>query len=299
MNKLKTILSDLPLDPWCKYAAESGDRLTKIALNALEARNMAKSVGLQPTGNWKWALRNMRDGQGNVLQGRELASAKEGMGKMPNNLRQTLNSSARQTGMSTEIGTHIDKINGKLSYEGKAPSLKYNSPYTHLTGDNKGNEEAYHETMNLFKGKGISPEFKNSLYSEYMTNSLKGDFRVGAINVGTPNRVSAENPYRDGFSEVAGIHTHPFSGAKKYSKNEEVQRIGSKGWQLTTPSGMIGYNKNPKDLKSLEHSDMNSIMGNTNSNHVIYDPVYGNEGIHKMRPQGLRSIYFKNQGLYD
>jgi hypothetical protein len=35
-------------------------RLEKLALNAFEARQMAKQVGVLPEGNWKWALRKLR-----------------------------------------------------------------------------------------------------------------------------------------------------------------------------------------------------------------------------------------------
>jgi hypothetical protein len=45
--------------------------MQKVALNAQKAREMAKAVGVipDPSSNWKYALRNLRDGQGLPLQG--------------------------------------------------------------------------------------------------------------------------------------------------------------------------------------------------------------------------------------
>lgn len=51
-----------------KIASEG---LVKQALNAQKAREMAKKVGViaDPDSNWKYALRNLRDGRGNPLEG--------------------------------------------------------------------------------------------------------------------------------------------------------------------------------------------------------------------------------------
>lgn len=51
-----------------KIASEG---LVKEALNAQKAREMAKKVGViaDPDSNWKYALRNLRDGRGNPLEG--------------------------------------------------------------------------------------------------------------------------------------------------------------------------------------------------------------------------------------
>ena len=65
--------------------------LVKIALNAQKARKMAESVGIIPDGAWKYALRNVRDGKGEVLQGEALNAAKEKIGDIqPGALKQIL-----------------------------------------------------------------------------------------------------------------------------------------------------------------------------------------------------------------
>lgn len=55
--------------------------LDKQALNAMKAREMAARVGViaDPRSNWKYALRNLRDGRGNPLEGQAL---KEGMNRL-------------------------------------------------------------------------------------------------------------------------------------------------------------------------------------------------------------------------
>jgi len=293
------------VDTWCKLAAE--ERLTKIALNALDARNMAKSVGLQPAGNWKWALRSLRDGRGNVLQGKELATAKEGLGKMPNNLRQTLNSSSRQMGGRTEIATHADKVEGKLLYTKKAPSLK---------------EPNYYDYSPLPKPPGSSINkhpFKNDFYTDGI--SVGGEFK------GYPYVV------QDGGEHHIRVHTHAFKNNDINNKRPEFKRAGHKDWRITTPSGSLNFaqelsEKRRNNITKLRENKLNGGEGVSRTDNgipdwsglpssttgdmsgitrnypeltheVIYDPIHGNEGVHKMRPQGLRSIYFKNQGLYN
>lgn len=49
-----------------KYLEKVAETLEKVALNAFTAREMAKRVGVivDPNSNWKYALRNLRDGYG-------------------------------------------------------------------------------------------------------------------------------------------------------------------------------------------------------------------------------------------
>lgn len=53
------------------YLEKAAENLEKQALNALKARQMAKEVGViaDHESNWKYALRNLRDGRGAPLQG--------------------------------------------------------------------------------------------------------------------------------------------------------------------------------------------------------------------------------------
>jgi hypothetical protein len=67
------------------------EQIEKTALNAQKAHAMAKEVGLFPEGQWKWALRKLRNMRtGETLKGKELASAKRGMGSMSNNVWQKI-----------------------------------------------------------------------------------------------------------------------------------------------------------------------------------------------------------------
>lgn len=84
--------------------------LEKAALNAQKARSMAKEVGViaDHESQWKWALRNLRDGKGNALQGKDLALAKQKMGYLPNNTYQKIKSLARKQPSLTEVGGTVD-----------------------------------------------------------------------------------------------------------------------------------------------------------------------------------------------
>lgn len=87
--------------------------LAKMALNAQKAREMAGQAGLYPVGNWKWALRNLRNGQGNLLHGRELTEAKNGIGSLSNNDYHAVQKMHRQVPPGVEISGEFQ--NGSLS----------------------------------------------------------------------------------------------------------------------------------------------------------------------------------------
>jgi len=93
--------------------------MIKYALNALKARELAKSVGLipHPQSQWKWALRNMRKtnpagikGAPLMQAGRELAKTKERIGKLPNNVAQKMKALSRKQRLGVEVGL-TDKNN--------------------------------------------------------------------------------------------------------------------------------------------------------------------------------------------
>jgi hypothetical protein len=98
-------------------ASENVDaRIEKTALNAQKAREMAKGLGLVTDGDWRWALRNLRNMKtGDVLKGRELAEAKRKMGAMSNNAWQKVKSKTRGLASKTEIGGRYDKKTGRVS----------------------------------------------------------------------------------------------------------------------------------------------------------------------------------------
>ena len=83
--------------------------LEKIALNASKARGVAKKVGLIPDGNWKWALRKLRDKSGNALQGPSLEKARTNLGAMTSDSFKKL----RQYQLDNpgkEVGYNVSKV---------------------------------------------------------------------------------------------------------------------------------------------------------------------------------------------
>lgn len=100
--------------------------LEKVALNAAAARTMAKKVGIVPDSSsaWKYALRNLRDGKGNPLQGKSLHEARIRLGDLSNNGYQAISKAHRIQGgvkgyeMSAEIksGKALDIHRGEKGY---------------------------------------------------------------------------------------------------------------------------------------------------------------------------------------
>lgn len=88
--------------------------IEKVALNAEKARTVAKEIGVSPVGNWKWALKNLRNMHtGEVLNGKELNKAKEKMGYLSNNDYQKIKSISRKLPSQTEVSALVD--NGKIT----------------------------------------------------------------------------------------------------------------------------------------------------------------------------------------
>lgn len=96
--------------------------LEKVALNAQKARAMAKEVGViaDPRSQWKWALRNLRDDQGNALQGKALADAKGKLGSADNNAWQQIKAKQRKQAPGIELAGNLKngKVSNKKIYEG-------------------------------------------------------------------------------------------------------------------------------------------------------------------------------------
>lgn len=284
--------------------------LIKVALNAQKAREMAEQVGLQPHGNWKWALRNLRDGSGNPLEGRTLAEAKEQMGKMPNNARQAVQSVARRVGGHKEVGAVVptgETMNSALKGRVNTNVLKENtSPGNFEIGDAQSVNNVqrylneYGSSMDeIFGGlKGLGHDIhthphasmKKHMNPEKMTNKAFDDL--------------GENiQYYD-------ADTLKVMRERTLGQARDAQGIGTTGPRLVQPSGESIKLQAPKDYTpGTEFSAMNNEIGdykgyvlqsmqNPNVKSTIYDPLYGNESVHKVRPDGLRSVYFKNQGIY-
>jgi uncharacterized protein YheU (UPF0270 family) len=266
--------------------------LVKIALNAQKAREMAEQAGLVPAGNWKWALRNLRDGQGDLLQGRELAEAKEGIGKIPNNVRQKLESVSRRLGSHREVGMSLKE------------SPRHQQKLNQYVNTNEIVPRRFHPAYRFGDTGSVRGQFGQDITHDIHTHPYQN--AMNHIN---------ENVIESWISRKGGSNLR--YNVSPQARVEELKRAGSKGHEIVTPSGYgLSRQKNP-DLASdyveggdyqgmlmqrQEHQNRLSwtpqLIPGKGTHHVIVDPLHGNEGVHKLRPGFMRSVFFKNQGQY-
>ena len=95
-----------------------GKYFEKTALNALKARELAKSVGLIPEAQWKWGLRKLRAPRSKdaplMLEGKALRKAKEDrIGLLSNNEIQKIRGLQRKQNLGVEVG-----LDGEGVFEG-------------------------------------------------------------------------------------------------------------------------------------------------------------------------------------
>lgn len=291
--------------------------LTKIALNAQKAREMAEQAGVVPAGNWKWALRNLRNDRGELLEGRELAEAKLELGKTPNNVRQRMESLSRKTGHQYEVGGVIE--NAKHQTESRELRKQMgiserfeNNPLVLQDMRNRmrnaSDEEAKDALLEKFPGASadaLTPEFLRTYRKDLQSTKGLSEWESDIYRIGNNDSVDMSDQLnRTDITHL--IHTHPHAESFKYKRptesgslgnlqKQEYERISAKDHRKVTPSGQVAFEKGygaDMDMGALE--DLREMNLNTNFN--ILDPVYGNEGVHKLRPQGLRSVFFKNEG---
>lgn len=288
------------------------DYLDKQALDAMKARQMAQSVGLvpHPGSQWKWALRNMRDGQGNLLEGRELAEAKESIGKMPNNIRQKLQSVSRATGHRYEVATVLNddpewtKEFSNYKFKVFGEKDKFKQMLRDKLKTIRETQGSLPQTDGKVPGGAMSKLLEKGTFKHLvdLKDSQRGNFYIG-------DEGGIKGSYMEKLTDplnTASIHTHPFSSAAKFDSNPEASRTGINGPALVSPSAHPdNFKQKIKEYASENNGkqlfadgyggDYQIFQELPHMKHNIYDPIFGNEGIHKIRPQGMRSLYFKNQ----
>lgn len=250
--------------------------LSKQALDALKARTMAKSLGLEPEAGsaWKWALRNMRNMHtGYPLQGEELGQAKLRIGKLPEGLRNLINDTSQREGKEKEIGMTF-----------------YTTGRPHKA--------------DLFVGDGGSVEFdirndeKDSLIRHIHTHPFTGG-GIGASSVDIAELgdelKGMSSKEQENFKE--GIRSWLFQNARERYRTRRIKPT------LVSPSGYINripYAKeadhSPTEYRNEQNADFGTFL-HTGNRHPdakfsIYNPEFGFESTHKPREVDLRSVYW-------
>lgn len=85
--------------------------MNKTALRAIKAKALAIQIGIVPKEGtqWKWALRNLRSGSGELKSGRDLAKAKTKIGLLSNNAMQKIKGDQRKLNLGQETGLYSHK----------------------------------------------------------------------------------------------------------------------------------------------------------------------------------------------
>jgi hypothetical protein len=207
-----------------KSMKQENKYLTKIALNAQSARNMAKSVGIIPdhTSQWKWGLRQLRDGRGEALVGKELEKAKV------EKLHAMTDSSWNRV-----VKTQAEHPNGELAfnikggragkiYKGEGGYAPMNKATIKSLMDKKTPNQSFAHTH---------PDLNN------LGEGLKSEIEIMRMNKNTSKeldyRLDSHNPHR--ISDPSGLHSNR---PNNLSKQEAATRIKTK--DKLTP---ILYNK--------------------------------------------------------
>lgn len=240
------------------------DGIEKTALNAQKAREMAKKVGLIPEGQWKWALRKLRDGRGNPLPGKELAKAKEDIGLIPNNAKQKIDSINRRVSSNKEL----------------MGAMEGNKIKNLLAGD----------TTSIFVPKDSESKIVGHEFHTHPVDASRGELRQNMRDPQMSERERSEDILRGGHRT-----TKP-SGANA----EEIQQLMNK-YKKTKGKGVFDidtYNKETfgdyLGANTLGDTGLFALRSTHNPNykHTIYSPDNNHQSVHKLRPQGLRSVYF-------
>jgi GNAT superfamily N-acetyltransferase len=262
--------------------------LSKRALDALKARTMAKSLGLEPEAGsqWRWALRNLRNMQtGEPLQNDELEAAKITLGKMPQKVREGIHALSASTGHRKEVAQmfYASEPDVPVSMIGDINSVAYKPKdigedvlirdvHTH----------PYAPNANAYQKKSQLWALKQQLKHIPKKNATEADKRL--VRNELQKRV------------------------------EELIRLDLPTPALVSPSGYKGraYERSLQKMNDFMKSLSNFTRqgdyavftkvnkGDPHANSVIYNPEFGFESTHKIRDHNLRSLYWSgNQEAID
>ena len=241
--------------------------INKQALTAENARVMAKKVGLIPEGQWKWALRNMRGAKGKLLEGKELGQAKKKLGSLSNNDYQNVISTEKHHGrLGGEVSSNIDMKTNKLLKD-----------YDYGVGGQVRRKHPSNRTIHT--------------HPEVPADAKNSSILLKAIN------------QKGIYSDMSGIN---YSVLKKL-KNEKVLTYNFLDHTGDYRSALLHAVRNPKWIKQwlkdvefgkqkeLSEAQAQEFFKTKPLNHNLHNiitPSRALEGVHKVHPTGVRSIYF-------
>lgn len=240
--------------------------MTKEALNAFKAREMAKKVGIiaDPSSAWKYAVRHLRKGTGEVLQGEQLSQAKIKLGDLSKGAYNKTKSMDKSDGV---------EYAGQVSHSGDlVGELKAGTKTgTTLTG-----------SQNLHTHPGITgPEIK-------YTNDVR-DFNKARHSLAGP---SGMNPHttRAAYKLESGARTRISEINTKTKVLEKSMKAGTLPAKETFKRINKLYRAKSINLKnSILTNDLNTNVGKLQH---ISAPSVDATSSYKVTKNGPRVVYF-------
>ena len=234
--------------------------MIKLALRAEKARLLADKLGIIPhsESQWKWALRKLRPF---VDKPKELAKAKERIGKLSNRERQLLQSAARKARLRQEVALFEDGkiIRGTLNDYSidlgvGTPIVRAHTHPEYTIGP---------PLVSIARPSGITESYDYRRY-KYYKPKLDKILRWTTVNL--KNRSTEEK----GKVKLKLI---------KLLRSRVIKKFKTNNLAFSDPYQSYG--------------DM-SVLAHEGKTHSILAP--GIEGVHKYReklPRAVRSVYFE------
>lgn len=298
--------------------------LLKEALNAQKARQMAEQVGVipDPESAWKYALRNLRDGRGDPLQGRALSEKRIELGDVSNNAFQKIRSVDRKLGKTTtgEKGiTTGTEFTGDVDTKGNVGELRkgvlgqvpgeiLGNMHTHPSEYSKTNailadriSAGLGRTGNPHRIAKPSGDYSNPLnfHSEYLIDAEGSrqvlDTRIKAYESSKNALLKSKSDLDFMKNALGSSHPDVVSGNEKFNRQAHAlsdlgNALSDKVRDVTTDL----IDKHP-NLTHQQHTypqaDHSIFSKKTGINRVVA-PKVGTVTANKIGKTGLRTTYF-------
>lgn len=240
--------------------------IEKTALTAQKARDMAKSIGLIPEGQWKWALRKLKGKVGNE---KALSEAKAKLGSLSNHELQALDRASRKAGGHKEVGAGVEgKIHKKDIVTGSEGGVPFDF------------DQMLSRTVHTHP---IAGEILNKSYAKDPVKFVKDYLK----SMGQPPNKAMVKKIERAFSKSPALAKLNVSTA---------ERLIGKNYKTVSPSGNL-----PSKVDSGISGDFALYQANRRSNN-IYSPELRLEGIYKVKtalnPKNSNMPEFKARSIY-
>jgi hypothetical protein len=277
--------------------------MQKVALNAQKAREMAKAVGVipDPSSNWKYALRNLRDGQGLPLQGQAKREAITRLAGRDIHRESQQMASLQRKGRDVDEVQSIRSSDGTRYEHGLIPAVGHFTPAGMATDPLQEDyvlkalkmQWGLAPVLNMTNRNGISGAHTHPLTAKRpilallargeketyqgLRDNVIGDFKgVGDVTrrFDSPTRISGampsgESDLQDTFRQMSKVQR-----VRDFGNNPHLIKHRKGAWSRDhemTSEGMSDY------MSSLGGKSYNNrVLMPTGGDHAAFDMAYPN-----------------------